>query len=170
MRNPLRILYMNLPKKDDLDEHKLTETPEPVSETSELTRPRVRRPARRVSEAGDKWESAKTEAVLVRERAELFLRKNPVPAIIGALALGLAIGFAVHYSSRPSRREEIKTPLGNVNWGFLSLPFLWPFFKSVREKYEDSADAMRSGVDRLKKIGANDYAKPIRKRWSAWTR
>jgi hypothetical protein len=43
-------------------------------------------------------------------------------------------------------------------------------FKSAREKYERSADAMKDGVKRLKKIDVDRYAKPIRKRWKAWTR
>jgi hypothetical protein len=47
---------------------------------------------------------------------------------------------------------------------------LWPFFKSAKEKYETSAEAVKDGVKRLKKIEIDDYAKPIRKRWKAWTR
>jgi len=68
----------------------------------------------------------------------------------------------------------VKSPLGNLNWSILSLPFLWPLLKSAREKYETSADAMadamKDGVKRLKKIDVNRYAKPIRKRWKAWRR
>jgi hypothetical protein len=57
--------------------------------------------------------------------------------------------------------------LGDFNWSVLSLPFLWPLFKSAREKSED---VMRNGVKRLKKMDVESYAKPIRKRWKAWTR
>jgi hypothetical protein len=68
----------------------------------------------------------------------------------------------------------VKSPLANVNWSVLTLPFLWPLFKSAREKYESSteavADAMKDSVKRLKKIDVDRYAKPIRKRWKAWTR
>jgi len=64
----------------------------------------------------------------------------------------------------------VKSALGNVNWGLLSLPFLWPFFKSAKEKYESSAEAVKDGVERLKKIDVGDYTKPIRKRWKRWTR
>jgi len=31
-------------------------------------------------------------------------------------------------------------------------------------------DVMRNGVKRLKKMDMEGYAKPIRKRWRAWTR
>jgi hypothetical protein len=60
-----------------------------------------------------------------------------------------------------------------VDLSILSLPFLWPFFKSVRNRYEDSADAVREGVregvGRLKKVDVDDYVKPLRKKWRSWT-
>ena len=103
-----------------------------------------------------------------RERTELFLRENPVPMIIGALAAGLAIGLAIRYASRSDEKEvEIKTPLGRINWSVLSLPFIWPIFRGVKERIEDSADAIKDGV---KSIDVDRYTKPIRKRWKSWTR
>ena len=104
---------------------------------------------------------------LIREQTELFLRENPVPMIIGALAAGLAIGLAIRYASRSDEREmEIKTPLGRINWSILSLPFLWPFVRGVKEKFEDSAEAVK---DSVKGIDVDRYTKPIRKRWKSWT-
>jgi hypothetical protein len=118
------------------------------------------------------WEGTKDKAGRARERTEYFVRENPVPTILGALGLGIAIGLAIHYASTREDRTEIdvKSALGNVNWGLLSLPFLWPFFKSAKEKYERSAEAVKDGVNRLKKIDVDDYTKPIRKRWKRWTR
>jgi hypothetical protein len=118
------------------------------------------------------WEGTKDKAGRARERTEYFVRENPVPTILGALGLGIAIGLAIHYASTREDRTEIdvKSALGNVNWGLLSLPFLWPFFKSAKEKYERSAEAVKDGVKRLKKIDVDDYTKPIRKRWKRWTR
>ena len=122
------------------------------------------------------WDGTKVKAGRARQRTEFFVRENPVPTILGALGIGIAIGLAIRYASTSERKTEIelKSPLGEFNWSFLSLPFLWPLFKSAREKYERSADAvgdaMKDGVKRLKKIDVNRYAKPIRKRWKAWTR
>ena len=122
------------------------------------------------------WDETKEKAGRARERTEYFVRENPVPAILGALGIGIAIGLAIRYASPTERKAEIevKSPLGDLNWSVLSLPFLWPFFKSARKKYEQSAevmaDAMKDGVKRLKKIDVNRYAKPIRKRWKTWTR
>jgi hypothetical protein len=118
---------------------------------------------------GDAWEQTKQRAGRVRERTEFFLRENPVPMILGALVAGLVIGLAIRYTSNSEEKEKAQTPFDRLNWSFLSLPFLWPLFKSFKEKYEDSATTMREGVDRLKKIDIDRYAKPIRKRWKAWT-
>ncbi len=118
------------------------------------------------------WEGTKEKAGRARDRTEYFVRENPMPTILGALGLGIAVGLAIRYATEPKTEVEVKSPLGNVNWSwsFLSLPFLWPFFKSAREKYETSAEAVKDGVKRLKKIDIDEYAKPIRKRWKAWTR
>lgn len=119
--------------------------------------------------AAETWENTKTKAVAARDRTEYLVRQNPIPTIVGALALGLAVGWALrHATERDDEEIEIKSPLGSLNWSFLSLPFLWPFFKSVRERYEDSSDAIRDQVDRLKKVDVDRYTKPIRKRWKAW--
>jgi hypothetical protein len=120
--------------------------------------------------AGESWERTRQNLGTARERTEFFLRENPVPTILGALVVGLAIGLAIRYASRSEEKEvEVKTPLGNFNWSTLSLPFLWPFFKTVKRKYEDSADAVKEGVDRVKDIDVDRYVKPLRKRWKAWT-
>lgn len=131
---------------------------------------RFQRAAGKVSTtASDVWEQTKERAGTARERTEFYLRENPVPTVLGALALGLAIGLAIRYASSPDEREvEAKTPLGNMDLSVLTLPFLWPFFKTVRRKYEDSADVMKEKVDRLKKIDVDDYVKPLRKKWRAW--
>jgi ElaB/YqjD/DUF883 family membrane-anchored ribosome-binding protein len=162
---------MSLPDQNDFVED------EPLPTSAEAPRPRknagarLRGARRKISTAaGDTWRQTKSQATTARERTEFFLRENPVPMILGALTVGLAIGFVIRYASEERHELEIKSPLGRVNWGVLSLPFLWPFLKSVREKYEDSAETVRHGVNRLKKIDLDDYAKPLRKRWKAWVR
>ena len=138
-------------------------------ETSSEAEGRLRRTAHKVSAAaGDTWAQTKEKAGMARQRTEFFLRENPVPTILGALALGLAIGLAIRYASNAEEKEiESKDSLGDVHWGFLSLPFLWPFFKSLKEKYRDSAEAVKEGVDRARNIDIHRYTKPIRKRWKA---
>lgn len=114
------------------------------------------------------WDQTKDKASRALERTEDFVRENPVPTILGALGLGIAIGLAIRYAAPGERKREIvlESPWGKFNWSVLSLPFLWPLFKSAREKSED---VMRNGVKRFKKMDVERYAKPIRKRWRAWT-
>ena len=124
--------------------------------------------------ASDAWRQTKQSAGTARQKTEFLLRENPVPTVIGALALGLAIGLAIRYSSESAEREvEAKTPLGNVDLSMLTLPFLWPFFKTVRRRAEDSAEVVKDsvieGVDRLKHVDVDQYVKPLRKKWRSWT-
>src|SRR5712691_2814647 len=135
----------------------------PMPRKGQRSRTRGRQTGRRVG-AADTWEQAKEKAGLARERTELFLRENPVPLILGALAAGLAIGLAIRYTATAEEKEVgVKSPLGRVDWGVLSLPFLWPIFKSHKEKYHDSADAVRDSVGRANKIDIERYTKPVRK-------
>ena len=144
--------------------------PQISSENSGDMTGRLRQAAGKVSvAAGEAWEQTKEKAGTARERTEFFLRENPVPTVIGALALGVAIGLAIRYSSSSAEKEvEAKSPLANVDLSVLSLPFLWPFFKSMRRRYEDSAEAVKEGVDRLKQVDVDSYVKPLRKKWKAW--
>ena len=127
---------------------------------------RRRRPAPSVLEPRPRRrEQIRGRSPSTRERTELFLRENPVPMIIGALAAGLALGLAIRYASR-SEEKDAKAPLERLNWSVLSVPFLWPLFRSMKEKVEESADAVTESV---KGIDLERYAKPIRKRWKSWT-
>src|SRR5438552_15099775 len=167
------------PNNDDITRDEPLPTPLQSSEEEFGSggREQFRRTQNKFSTAmSQTWDGTKEKAGRARERTEYFVRENPMPAILTALGIGVAIGLAIRYASPTERKAEIevKSPLGDVNWSILSLPFLWPFFKSARKKYEESAevmtDAMKDGVKRLKKIDVNQYAKPIRKRWKAWTR
>lgn len=168
----MRIIYMINPNGDEFmeDDPLAASTRSGGEHGSEQTPGRLRQATDKVSNmAGDAWEQTKERASVARERTEFFLRENPVPTVIGALAIGVAIGLAIRFSSHSAEKEiEAKSPLGNVDLSILSLPFLWPFFKSLRRKYEDSAEAVKDGVGRLKKVDVDRYVKPLRKKWRAW--
>lgn len=121
--------------------------------------------------ASNAWEQTKEKAGAARDRTEVFVRNNPIPILLSALGIGIAIGLAIRYASSATEKEtEPQEKLREGALGLLSLPFLWPMLRSVRAKAEDSADAVKEGVDRLKKVKVSHYTKPIRKRWKAWTR
>ena len=44
------------------------------------------------------WDETKEKAGRARERTEYFVRENPVPTILGALGLGIAIGLAIRFA------------------------------------------------------------------------
>jgi ElaB/YqjD/DUF883 family membrane-anchored ribosome-binding protein len=150
-----------------------TQLPAGAEEIGSTGREQFRRATNKISTAmSQTWDDTKDKASRARERTEHFVRENPVPAILTALGIGVAIGLAIRFASADERKTEVelKSPVGTFNWSLLSLPFLWPLFKSAREKYEESAEALKDGVKKLKKMDVHRYAKPIRKRWRAWTR
>ena len=88
--------------------------------------------------------------------------------------LGVVIGWALRHATAEDEEEiDVPSGLGKIGLGSLSLPFLWPFLKSVKEKYDDSAETVKEGVergvDRLREIDVKRYTKPLRKRWKSWT-
>jgi hypothetical protein len=128
--------------------------------------------SRSVSErATEAWEQTKDKASMARERTEVFVRENPIPVLLGALGLGIAIGLAIRYASTSADpAEEAQEAVSEKAWSLLSLPFLWPLIKTVRAKAEDSAEAVKEGFERVKNVKVSRYAKPIRKQWKRWTR
>lgn len=147
---------------------------DPMAET-EFGSEGTRRTTQKFSNAAsDTWDQTRQKAIVARERTEFFLRENPVPTVLGALALGLAIGLAIRYASRPEEPEPVtmRNALKNIDWSAASMPFLWPFFRRVRRTYDDSAevvsDAVREGMDRVKEVDVDRYVKPLRKQWKNW--
>jgi hypothetical protein len=150
---------------DPIEDDFVNDEPLAATEQNGPSRKRRRR-APSVLEPPPRRREQIRRASSARERTELFLRENPVPMVLGALAAGLAIGLAIRYASRSDEKEvDVKTPLGRINWSLLSLPFLLPLFRGMKDRFEDSADSIREGV---KNIDLDRYTKPIRKRWKSW--
>ena len=131
---------------------------------------RIQEGARKISNAASEtWDQTRQKAVVVRERTEFFLRENPVPTVLGALALGLAIGLAIRYSSRPEEPQlsvnSLKRALREMDWSSISPAFLPGLVRSVKRGYADSAEAVKGGLERVKDVDVDEYVKPLRKRW-----
>ena len=135
---------------------------------------RMEESARKFSHAASEtWDQTRQKAIVARERTEFFLRENPIPTILGALALGLAIGLAIRYASRPEEPAPltVRNALKNIDWRGMSEPAL-PFLRKVRRGYDDSAeavaDAVKGGFERVKEVDVDRYVKPLRKQWKSW--
>jgi ElaB/YqjD/DUF883 family membrane-anchored ribosome-binding protein len=121
------------------------------------------------SAASETWDQTRQKAVVVRERTEFFLRENPVPTVLGALALGLAIGLAIRYSSKPEEPSlTLKRALREIDWSTVAPSFLPGLMRSVKRGYADSAEAVKGGFERVKEVDVDDYVKPLRRRWKQW--
>lgn len=122
------------------------------------------------SAASDTWDQTRQKAVVVRERTEFFLRENPVPTVLGALALGLAIGLAIRYSSRPEEPSlSVKRALREVDWSGMAPAFLPSLMRNMKRGYEGSAEVVKDSFDRVREVDVDGYVKPLRKRWKKWT-
>lgn len=148
---------------DSIEEDFVNDDPLGAEQTDSPRRPR-RRPPSVLEPRPRRREQIRGRPNSAVGRTELFLRENPVPLVIGALATGVAIGLALRYASR-SEEKEINTPVGRLSWSAFSLPFLWPLFRSMKERIEESTDAVS---DSVKGIDFERYAKPLRKRWRSW--
>ena len=151
---------------------------DPMSETefgSEMSgrsaQDRLQESARKISSvASDTWDQTRQKAVVVRERTEFFLRENPVPTVLGALALGLGNwpGDSLLLASGGADPLSVKRALREIDWSTISPAFLPGLMRSVKRGYADSADAVKGGLERVKEVDVDDYVKPLRKRWKKW--
>src|SRR5947208_13673365 len=55
--------------------------------------------------ASNAWEQTKEKAEAARVRTEIFVRRNPIPSLLSALGVGIAIGLAIHYASGQAERK-----------------------------------------------------------------
>ena len=105
--------------------------------------------ARKISQAASEtWDQTRQKAGVVRERTEVFLRENPVPTVLGALVLGLAIGLAIRYSSR----QEEPTLIGETRPARGGLEYDHACFSSVdhAQREEGLRRLRRSGQERTR--------------------
>lgn len=100
-----------------------------------------------------------TEAL---HRADVYVRENPVPTILGALAVGFLIGVLVRSSEPTPRsrwndaREEAEDHLRDL---------LAKVAKKSKKAYKKSANAVRDSfsdaTDAARNIDLDDYTDPV---------
>ena len=102
----------------------------------------------------------------VTERAEDYLhetgryvRENPVPLLLGAIAVGFFLGLAARHLERERRHEPIHDALDEIR-GFLK-----PLAKKARRAAEHSADIVRDATGRVREIDVEEYSAPVSGWW-----
>ena len=86
-----------------------------------IGREQFRRATQKVStEMSQTWDQTKEKASRALERTEHFVRENPMPTILSALGIGIAIGLAIRYAAPSESKREIvlESP-----WGALFMVF-----------------------------------------------
>jgi len=107
----------------------------------------------------------------VTERAEEYLhetgryvRENPVPLLLGAVAVGFILGLAARQLEKERKHEPIHDALDEIR------SFLKPLAKRARRAAEHSADIVRDAAGRVRDLDVDDCAAPMsgwwRKLWS----
>jgi hypothetical protein len=103
---------------------------------------------------------------VVSERAEEYLhetgryvRENPVPLLLGAVAVGFLLGLAARQMERERKHEPIHDALDEIR-GFLK-----PLANRARHAAGHSADLVREAADRVRHLDAEEYAAPLGGWW-----
>lgn len=111
--------------------------------------------------------SLKERSQELTDRADHYVRENPVPALIGAVAVGFALGLLAR-SIEPSRRHEPIQDCLDETGSFLESLFT-PLAKKSRRAYSRSSKAVHNVVDaaasQIRDVDVDDYVDPVVKWW-----
>ena len=100
-----------------------------------------------------------------RERAEnllrdtdQYVRQNPIPLLLGAIAVGFLLGMVARQFERERKAEPIHDALDEIR-GFLK-----PLAKKARRAAEHSAEVVRDAAGRVH-LDVDEYAAPVTGWW-----
>lgn len=95
--------------------------------------------------------------------ADGFLRENPVPAVLGALAVGFVIGLLVRAFEPKDSYDELRDRVEAAEDSLRSV--LEPLAKRTKKGYKKAAgavrDALEEAVDAAKKVDVEEYTDPV---------
>jgi ElaB/YqjD/DUF883 family membrane-anchored ribosome-binding protein len=101
-------------------------------------------------------------------RAGTYVRENPVPTVLGALALGFAIGLIVRSMEKEDQSDRLRGRLEDAEDYLRTI--LKPLAKKSKRVYAQSADAVRDAVEdavqRAHDIDVTDYTDPVAGWWN----
>ena len=99
---------------------------------------------------------------LVRQ-TENYVRANPLAALLGAVAVGFALGLISRSLESPREPEPIRDALNEIR------AMLKPLAKKTRKAYADSSDVVRDAVEqaveKAKDLDVDRYVDPLSGWW-----
>ena len=129
-------------------------------------REQFRRATNKISTAmSQTWDETKEKAGRARERTRIFrARKSRAddPRGAGDRNRDWSWRSAMPLPAERKAEIEVKSPLGDLNWSVLSLPFLWPLFKSARKNMRIGRSNGRCNEGRRQTVEKN-RREPLRK-------
>jgi uncharacterized protein (TIGR02284 family) len=121
--------------------------------------------------AADGWSQTKSSTEDLLHSTEIYVRENPVPAILTALGVGFAIGLLVRAVGEPSKRDHIKVPIPTAaqkvrdfDYKAAVLPFAWPVIRFFASNYAASQKSVQKAYKKAKSVDVQDYVDPVLKR------
>ena len=114
--------------------------------------------------AQDTAATVKTQAGEAYHRGEEYVRTNPVPVVLGALAIGLLVGLAIarREEEEPTARERyLDEPLHQTRDALYSI--LGPVAKRIRHGYGDARSSLEKAADRAQDLDCEPFFKNARR-------
>ncbi len=102
--------------------------------------------------ARDIYQSAALKAEDTLKLSTAYMRRNPVPVLLGAIALGASVGYLLMAARRrPSFGERyLDEPLVSVREAILSA--LAPVAQRVHEGYDSARDGAENAINRVHRL------------------
>lgn len=115
------------------------------------------------SSAAETWTGA-------MQTTEVYVRENPIPAILTALGVGFGLGLLVRLFERPSR-DHVEVPIPRAvqrardyDYQAAVLPFLWPVVKFFSSNYLAARKGVNKAYEKAQDVDVNKYVDPLVKR------
>ena len=115
------------------------------------------------SSAAESWTGA-------MQSTEVYVRENPIPAILTALGVGFGLGLLVRLFERPNR-ETIEVPIPRAvqkardyDYQAAVLPFLWPVVKFFSSNYLAARKGVNKAYQQAQDVDVSKYVDPLVKR------
>ena len=115
------------------------------------------------SSAAETWTGA-------MQSTEVYVRENPIPAILTALGVGFGLGLLVRLFERPSR-DHIEVPIPRAvqkardyDYQAAVLPFLWPVVKFFSSNYLAARKGVNKAYQQAQDVDVSKYVDPVVKR------